>query len=91
MIVIDIALHSAIDGRTENLGTMIIDNLGTGTRTHGNYRARMFRKGAISKYGPRGLIGNAKPTRDALVMGHARLAEPVQNLVAKALTALGYK
>lgn len=90
MIVAEIKLHSAVDGRTEDLGTLIVDNVG-GTRTKGDYRCRMFRKGDAERVGGvRHLIGKAKPTREGRVDGHARLAEPVHNLIAKALTACGY-
>lgn len=90
MIVVDITLHSAIDGRTENLGTMIIDNIG-GTRTKGNYNCRMFKKGDVDRVGgARSLISKAKPIRSAQVLDHPRLAEPVHTLVAKALKAMNY-
>lgn len=90
VIVCEVKLHSAIDGRTEDLGTMVIDNVG-GTRTRGDYRCRMFKKGDAERVGGvRRLIHKAKPAREASVLGHARLAEPVHNLVAKALKEMGY-
>lgn len=90
MIVVRVELHSAIDGRTEDLGTLVIDNVG-GTRTRGDYRCRMYRKGDAERVGgARRLIPLAKPIREGRVEGHARLAEPVHGLVAKALKEMGY-
>lgn len=90
MIVCEVKLHSAIDGRTEDLGTLVIDNIG-GTRTRGDYRCRMYRKGDAERVGGvRRLIPLAKPSREGRVLGHARLAEPVHSLVAKALKEMGY-
>lgn len=90
MIVVDIDLRSAVTGKRSNLGTMVIDNVG-GTSSRGDYKCRMYRKGERDRHnGDWAMVNNAKPTREGEVLGHARLAEPVQNLVAKALTALGY-
>ena len=90
MIVCEVKLHSAIDGRTEDLGTLVIDNIG-GDRTRGDYRCRMYRKGDAERVGGvRSLTAKAKPSREGRVYGHRRLAEPVHNLVAKALKEMGY-
>lgn len=84
MIVIRVELHSANTGKVSELGRMVIDNIG-GTRTRGDYRCRAYRKGSRLTDGlERNVI------RRGAVEGHARLAEPVWNLVAKALTAMGY-
>lgn len=93
MIVITIDLVSAVTvDNDQNLGVLVIDNIG-GTHKKGNYRCRMYRKGALKKAGgdSRIMVRNAIHTRSATVEGHNRISEPVQNLVAKALTALGYK
>ena len=89
MIVIDIRLQSAISHtRDRNLGTLIIDNIG-GTDARGDYRVRMFKStGVVRKQA--GELLATKPTRVGYVRGHRRKAEPVQNLVAKALKELGY-
>ena len=85
MIVVSIDLHSAVSGEKSNLGTVIIDNIG-GSKSRGNYRVRAYRKGHDPYKDPRkGVI------RDGRVYDHARLREPVGNLVAKALKELGYK
>ena len=90
MIVCQVQLHSAIDGRTDDLGTLIIDNVG-GTRTHCDYRVRMYRKGDAERVGGvRRLPRDGRPIREGKVLRHARLREPVHNLVAKALAAMGY-
>jgi len=97
MLVIKVELHSAIDGRTEELGRLTIANVG-GTRTQGNYDAVAMRKR------PRGkepytreecamAVTGRLPSvvsRDTHVAGYARIAEPVWNLVAKALKGMGY-
>lgn len=95
MIVIEIKLISAISrDRDQELGTMIIDNIGGNPNgRQADYRARMYRKGALKSFNndPRALVTKAKHTREGQVLGHNRLAEPVQNLVSKALTSMGYK
>ena len=93
MISVEVKLISFYGSRHDReLGTMIIDNLGTGTKARGNYRARMYPKGAMKKHGnPRTMVANSKHFREAEINNHAREAEPIHNLVAKALTAMGYK
>lgn len=86
MIVVPVTLVSAIDGRTEVLSTLLIDNVG-GTKSKGDYRVRMFGKQQDSRI-PN--FSKVKPIREARVEGHARLAEPVGNLVGKAMQALNY-
>lgn len=89
MIIIPIMLQSAIDGRVEVLNTMVIDNIG-GTKSVGDYRVRMFRKQADRRVPDIDTLATTKPIREGKVIGHRRLAEPVGNLVAKALAALEY-
>ena len=89
MIVLPIILQSAIDGRTEILGTLVIDNIG-GDAKVGNYRCRMFRKAADGRFPEMRQLLRTRPIREGKVLGHRRLAEPVGNLVAKALKELGY-
>jgi hypothetical protein len=99
VIVVEIKLASAISrARDMELGTMVIDNI-TDEATHcasdgkvGNYRCRMYRKGALKKAEgcARRMVSTAKHSREGKVLGHRRLAEPVQNLVAKALKEMGY-
>ena len=98
MILVEIKLKSANGPhRDQDLGTLILDNVTSVDdllASNGNvsdYRARMYRKGDLKRLGEWGLSSKGKPTRTAVVKGHRRNAEPVQNLVAKALTALGYK
>ena len=90
MIVIKIELHSANTGRETDLGTMIIDNIG-GTRTSGDYRCRMYKKGEVTRVnGAWRLFANSKPIREGFVFNHKRLQEPVQNLITKSLKEMGY-
>lgn len=100
MIVVEIKLVSSISvDRNADLGTLILDNVTSvddllkHDNRKGDYRARIYKKGALTK-----VAGNAwqmvrtfQPIRQARINGHNRLAEPVQNLVAKALKELGYK
>lgn len=86
MIVIPVTLVSAITGRTEVLSTLLIDNIG-GTKARGDYRVRMYGKQRDRQVPD---FHSTKPIREAKVLNHARLAEPVGNLVAKALAALAY-
>lgn len=84
--MVPITLVSAIDGHTEVLSTLLIDNIG-GTKARGDYRVRMFGKQPDRRVPD---FARTKPIREGKVLNHARLAEPVGNLVAKALTELGY-
>lgn len=88
MIVVPVQLYSAVTGRVSNLGTLVIDNVG-GTRDRGDYRVRVYAKGA-DRDGAVAMVMHRKPIREGRVVGHRRLAEPVHNLVAKALKETGY-
>ncbi len=99
MIVVEIKLASAISReRDKELGTLIIDNI-TDNSKHillqgrvGDYRARMFPKGALKRAGgdARKMVHEAKAFREGCVRDHARLREPVGSLVAKALRSMNY-
>lgn len=95
MISVEIKLLSAVTDEETNLGLMIIDLQSlNSTKTKGNYRCRMYRKGTkLEKLPDRKgwSLSGSKPLREAVVLDHNRLSEPVQNLVTKALIALGYK
>lgn len=99
MIAVDVKLVSAFGrDRDQELTTLIIDNITTEQRhvetggRRGDYRVRAYRKGALAKADGdhRKMVHDAKPTREGRVYDHARLAEPVGNLVAKAMKDLGY-
>lgn len=92
MIVVKVELHSAIDGRVENLGSVVIWNDGTGDRTTGNYRAVALRKGAdVYESMRRYFRDNRKAAvREGSVKGHKRLNRPVLELVRKALESMEY-
>lgn len=96
MIVVDIKLVSAIsEDRSQDLGVMIIANDGVrsiANSNRGDYEARMYKKNDLKRLGSyAALSARGKPTRTAKVLNHARHAEPVQNLVAKALKEMGYE
>lgn len=90
MIVIRVELWSAVSGQKSELARMVIDNIG-GTNHLGDYRCRTLR-GRSEEALDRALI-NMRSTgtqREGRVLGHPRLREHVWNLVAKALTGMGY-
>jgi hypothetical protein len=100
MIVVEIKLVSSISAdRNADLGTLVIDNVTSvddllkHNNRKGDYRARMYKKGALTKVAGSAwrMVRTFAPIRQARINGHNRLAEPVQNLVAKALKELGYK
>ena len=89
MIIVKVELWSAIDGQKTELARMVIDNIG-GTKNSGNYRTRTLvgrSEEALDK-----ALHNIpmKVNREGRVSGHARLKEHVWNLVAKALSGMGY-
>lgn len=71
MIVVSVMLMSAVDGRAQELARMEICNMGTGTRTLGNYSAETLRGRSTEDF--------ARRTRQriAYVNGHAREREHV--------------
>lgn len=79
MIVVRVELHSAIDGRVEELGRMVICNDGTGTPNVGNYDGMVMRKPDFSKV-----------TRRGRLVGHRRQALTVWHLVGRMLVGMGY-
>lgn len=97
MIVVEIKLKSAVAAsRDEDLGVMLIGNTGelsSENPNRGDYKARMFKKGDLARHDDSfwHLSREGTPIRETVVLNHARKAEPVQNLVAKALTQMGYK
>lgn len=88
MIVVPIMLWSAVSGKVETLGTIVIDNIG-GTPQRGDYRVRAYAKGADA-IGIVKMVASKKPIREGKVIGHRRIAEPVGNLIAKAMKEMGY-
>lgn len=88
MIVVPIQLWSAVTGNIETLGTLVVDNIG-GTAKIGDYRVRMYKKGA-DKIGVVRMVATVPPFREGKVLRHRRLAEPVGNLIAKAMREVGY-
>ena len=87
MIVIKVELWSAVTGKRSELARMTIDNIG-GTRDRGDYRTRTYR-GRSEAALHRAMLTDGVQ-REGKVLGHARLREHVWNLVAKALSDMGY-
>lgn len=92
MIVIRVELWSAVNGQKTELARMVIDNIG-GTNQLGDYRCRTLR-GRSREQLDRALnsacTNDTGTTRVGRVTAHPRLREHVWNLVAKALTSMGY-
>ena len=91
MIVVRVELHSAITGKTTEIGRAVIHNTG-GTRERGDYEVRAF-KGRDDKPWTRADF-NAfwqNPLRKGEVKNYPRLSLHVWNLVARALASMGYK
>lgn len=87
MIIVTIELKSAVDGRTEKLGEMVICNDGTSTqRTRGNYDAFVYRKHKFFDW--KKLTNNL--TRRGRVENYSRLQRPIWDLVGLALKDMGY-
>jgi hypothetical protein len=84
MIVVRIELHSAITGRVIELGRMRICNDGSGTAASGNYTASTFRGRNAAA------LDRAQVQRSAGIAGYPRTALHVWNLVARALSRMGY-
>ncbi|WP_033965647.1 MULTISPECIES: hypothetical protein [unclassified Sphingomonas] len=87
MIVIRVELWSAITGEKSEIARMTIDNIG-GTVQRGDYRARTMRGRSLEAL-HKAMLSNTIQ-REGKVFGHERLRLHVWNLVAKALTAMGY-
>ncbi len=83
MIVVSVLLLSARDGSTTELARMNICNIG-GTDTIGNYDAETLRGRCTDD------LNRRIVQRKCKVLGHPRLSQHVWNLVAKALTGMGY-
>lgn len=83
MIVVRVELHSAVNGQITELARAHISNIG-GTNEAGDYECVTLRGRSTAT------IDRRVPQRHGKVLGHARLREHVWNLVAKALTGMGY-
>lgn len=93
MIVIRVELWSAVNGQKTELARMVIDNVG-GTTNLGDYRCRTLRGRSKEALDNALFAACTSPhggtQREGKVTGHPRLREHVWNLVAKALTSMGY-
>ena len=80
MIIVKVELHSAITGRTTQLGRMHICNDGTSESPNfGDYLATVLRKPDFSR-----------TTRSAYVLRYARQRRVIWDLVSLALRNMGY-
>ena len=92
MIVVKVELWSALTGQKTELARMTIDNIG-GSAQRSDYRARTLRgrsEEALHKAMVQSCVDGGGVQREGRVMGHQRLKLHVWNLVAKALTNMGY-
>lgn len=83
MIVVSVVLMSAIDGSSQELARMYISNEG-GDLNLGDYGVEILRGRSTEAFARRQVLKRGK------VLRHPRLREHVWNLVAKALSGLGY-
>lgn len=85
MIVVRIELHSAVTGKVEEIGQMVLANDGTSRDPkRGDYTVKLGRRGELSTQ----RIWQ-HPQREAKVLKYPRLAFSVWVLVARALKNLG--
>lgn len=90
MIVIRVELWSAVTGEKTELARMLVDNIG-GTPSLRNYRVRTLRgRSAIALDRSMVKAATTGTQREGRVMGHPSERVHVWNLIAKALTAMGY-
>lgn len=83
MIVVRVELWSARSGDVTELARMHIANIG-GSETIGNYEAATLRGRSTVQ------LNRNDVQRKCQVLGHPRLSQHVWNLVAKALSGMGY-
>lgn len=83
MIVIRVELWSAVTGERSELARMHISNVG-GTQTLGDYDCQTLRGRSTADLNKNVVQRNVRISR------HPRLSQHVWNLVAKALTGMGY-
>lgn len=83
MIIVRVELHSAITGKVTEIARAIIANKG-GTKERGDYDVATFRGRSAEQ------LNGLQIQRRGKVEGHPRLSQHVWNLVAKALTGMGY-
>lgn len=93
MIVVRVELHSAVTGRVTEIARAVIHNVG-GTVKRGNYGAFTCR-GRDSDTLHKSMVSiswdESKPVRKCEITNYPRLSQHVWNLVARALTGMGYK
>jgi hypothetical protein len=89
MIVVKVELWSAITGQHTEIARMIVDNIG-GTPESGDYRTRILWGQTAAAFDRTMSKPPMSVQREGRVTGHARLKEHVWNLVAKALSGMGY-
>lgn len=92
MLVVKVELWSAITGQKSEIARSVIYNVG-GTQTRGDYHAMAMRGGdekTLHKNMVDVLRSDVAAVHEGSVKDHPRLEQHVWNLVAKALTAMGY-
>lgn len=86
MLVVKVELHSAITGQVKEIGRVVVCNDGTQHGTRGSYNVFQLRPNRPNTKLIPGWFD--KPVRTGEVKNHARLRNPVWNLIRKALEAL---
>lgn len=85
MLVVKIEVHSAIDGRVEEIGRTYIANDGTGTPARGNYNVAVCRRGNTGI--PETIGGMEAAVRTGRVLDYHRNSYNVWRLISRALIA----
>ena len=85
MIVVRVELHSAITGKVSELARMVLCNDGSGSASKGNYYGHTYRGRSTEQLDKREI------QRRGQVVEYPRQNIHVWNLVARMLTAMGYK
>lgn len=85
MLILKLELHSAITGEVSEIARVRIYNDGNGTREYGDYVAEVF-YGKVTEP-----LDVSKVYAKTEIKEYPRLGLHVWNLVARALSKLGYK
>lgn len=90
MIVVRVELHSAVTGKVSEIARAIIYNDGTGTSKRGNYTTFMA-PGVLKGDTMNPIRIHMRKRRESKVLNYPRASKHVWNLVARCLSAMGYK
>lgn len=90
MIVVRVELYGAVSGQVSELARAVIYNTGEGSADRGDYRCYTIHgrsREALDRNTPPG----GRHAREGAVKDYPRQALHVWNLIARALSSMGYK